>query len=126
MPPPVGRRRVLALAALPVVAYLALAGLGWIAVARATDPGFHCDVPPGGPGCVVAGVKTGGRADRAGIRPGDEILTVQGISLADMAALERYAQSTPPPALGDALVYGVRRPRPGPVARRASGRSKRS
>ena len=47
----------------------------------------HADAPPGRPSLRVDSVAPGGPADRAGVRPGDFLLSVAGRPVADMTAL---------------------------------------
>ncbi|MGH3182593.1 MAG: PDZ domain-containing protein [Streptosporangiaceae bacterium] len=55
-------------------------------------------VAPGNVGVLVTGVVPGGPAGRAGIRPGDVVLAVNGTSVDDAAALIRAVAVLPPGA----------------------------
>ena len=62
-------------------------------------------LPLGGP-CEITGVLPGSAADRAGIRPGDVVVTVDGEAIANFEALTARLSDRGP---GDAVVLGVAR-----------------
>ncbi|MGH7120834.1 MAG: S1C family serine protease [Acetobacteraceae bacterium] len=65
---------------------------GWLGMAIARQS----DVAAGNAGVLVTGVVPGGPAGRAGVRPGDVVLTVNGVSVDDAAALIRAVAVLPP------------------------------
>lgn len=65
---------------------------GWLGVAIAPQS----EVAAGNPGVLVTGVVPGGPAGRAGVRPGDVVLAVNGVSVDDAAALIRAVAVLPP------------------------------
>jgi len=75
--------------------------------AAAEDAPFGLTLDEGAEGRVyVAEVRPGGRADRAGIRAGDEVLLVDGRRISSEETLTRYLLETQP---SDEIEFSVRR-----------------
>ncbi len=64
------------------------------------------DVGEGQPGVAIAGVEHGGPAAKAGLRPGDVVLAINGVHLDSTRALTRAVAATPP---GDSVHVELRR-----------------